>query len=231
MKSCHLLLVIALAIVSTTSYGQINLKKKAERKADQTIDNLLFGKKKKKAAESSTPSNPPVPSQPSSTSTSSSDDDNYTPQPVDWGSINYGETVHFSTLIDMLPETIYGFERSEKPEGAMYSTQGLTYSTGVKTYRKDGRELMISLSDYLNAEYLVGTQTQQYEYESTDGFMKSFEDGGMTGWISMEYDDQEGTLVATKANRFLVSINVQGTNESELRAIFGELDLSNLPAE
>ena len=231
MKSYHLFICIVLMLSAITSHSQINFKKKAEKKADQVIDDFLFGKKKKQAAEPSAPSTPLPPSSPESEPSGTEPATDYTPQPVDWANVDFGETTHFRILIDMLPESIYGFNRSEKPEGAMYSNQGLTYSTGMKTYRKDGRELLISLSDYLNAEYLVGAQSQQYAYESTDGFVKSFEAQEMTGWITMEYEDQEGSVVAIKAGRFLVSINVNGTNESELRAIFNELDFSNLPVE
>lgn len=227
MKKHHILYLV-LALGSTASFGQVQVKKKAEKKANQVLDNLLFGKKKKKSSEGTT-----TPTNPGSTTSNGSDNelDNYKPSPVDWGTLDMGKVIHFNSLINMLPEQTQGFVRSEKPEGAMYSTQGFTYSTGIKTYQKDGRELTITLSDYLGAEYLVGAQTQGYAYESTDGFMKSLEEGAFRGWVSMNYDGNEGTLMMTKGQRILVTVSTTGTSEGELKSIFRDLDLSQLPSE
>lgn len=227
MKKHHLLLITAFMLIGYTSTAQIKLKKKAEKKANDVIDNLLFGKKKKKASQTSSPNS-------SSTSTSGAAGgkiDSYTPKEVDWEGIDVGSTIHFSTLIDMLPESTQGFSRSEKPEGAMYSTAGFKYSTAIKQYNKDGQSLTISLSDYLGAEYLVATQTQKYEYESTDGFVKSIEEDGMSGWISVQYEDNQGSLVLTKAGRILLSISTTNTTESELKSILNDIDLSKLPIQ
>lgn len=229
MKKHHLLLLTLVTLFGFNSYGQIKIKKKAEKKANDVIDNLLFGKKKKAASSTSTPNSST--SDPSSPNGTSEKMDSYTPQPVDWEGIDVGSTIHFSTLIDMLPESTQGFSRTEKPEGAMYSTAGFKYSTGIKEYENGDRRLNISLSDYLGAEYLVTAQAQQYEYESTDGFVKSIEVDGMRGWITMQYDDSEGSLVLTKAGRILLSITTANTSESELKSILNDIDLTKLPIE
>ena len=228
MKKRHIVYFIALLCLVSYSDAQIRLKRKAEKKADQVIDNLLFGKKKKQQ-QSTTPTTPTTPTgMPENSSGGDNSVDDYTPKEVDWSGINLGETIHFSTLINMLPERTQGFTRSQKPEGAMYSTQGFKYSMGEKTYEKDGRQLTITLADYRGSEFLVGAQTQQMEYESTDGFAKSVESNGMQGWISIEYDDNQGNMVMTKKQRILVSIDTNGTNEGELKAIFDDLNLSRL---
>lgn len=232
MKYLQLLVMGCCLLISESTVAQLNLKRKAEKKADQVLDNLLFGKKKKKGTDTNEGTQTPSSSYPSGSSESNGDsDDDYIPKSVNWDGIDAGQTIHFTTLIDLLPEATQGFKRGEKPEGAMYSTQGFKYSTGMKEYRMNDRELTITLSDYLGSEGLINAQTQQYEYESTDGFMKSIESDGMAGWLAMEYKSAEGTIILTKGNRFLLSINTGGTNEEELRAILSDVDLSSLPLE
>ncbi len=234
MKTATLVL-LALTLNLYTSSAQINLKRKAEKKADQVIDDFLFGKKKKKQQANDTPSTPTTPDVSTGTSGGSEqnqNNDGYTPQDVDFNSLNLGESIHFNTLINMLPERTQGFTRQGKPEGARYTTGGSSFSTGSKTYQKGDREMTITLNDYLGAEYLASAQTaQQFEYESTDGYAKSVEIDGIPGWISYDYESKEGTLLLFKDNRFYATVQAYDTSEEELKAIAKDINLSRLKAQ
>lgn len=216
--------LVALIVICGTSHAQLNLKKKGERKANEIIDNFLFGKKKKNknSNEANTGG-----SQGSSNGGSTVDD--YIPAPVDFGSLDLTKSVSFQTLINMLPERTQGFARDGKPEGARYSTQGVSYSTAMKDYLNGSREMTITLNDYLGAEFYASAMTaQQYEYESTDGYAKSIEVDGMPGWISFENRNSEGTLFLSLSSRFYMTISAEGTSESELRAVASDVDLGRL---
>lgn len=220
------LLLFALTMIVFTSEGQIKLKNKAEKKANQVIDDLLFGKKKKNQESSSEDTGSRTVSE---SPTSSEKTDSYTPQDVDFATLEMGKSIHFNTLINILPEMTQGFLRNGKPNGATYNTQGISYSTGSKEYKNGDREMTITLNDYLGAEYFATAQTaQQFEYESTEGYSKSVEINGMKGWISYENDSKQGTLMLFKDERFFAIIQAENTSENELTAIANDLNLSRL---
>lgn len=228
MKKLSIILV-ALVGFSLATQAQLNLKKKGEKKANQVIDDFLFGKKKKKNNETSDNTSSPQAGGSSDTDGSVND---YTPEEVDFGSLDFSKSISFRTLINMLPERTQGFSRDGKPEGARYSTQGVSYSTGMKDYLNNGREMTITLNDYLGAEfYATALTAQQYEYESTDGYAKSIEVDGLAGWINFEYDSGEGTLFLSLSQRFYMTVQAEGTNEEELRAVASDVDLGRLQSK
>lgn len=227
MKKLSILL-LALFVLSFVGQAQINLKRKGEKKANEVIDNLLFGKKKKNKGNGGTES----PSSGGDSNTGGGEMDDYTPEEVDFGSLDYTKSISFRTLINMLPERTQGFSRDGKPEGARYSTQGVSYSTGIKNYLNNGREMTITLNDYLGAEfYATALTSQQYEYESTDGYAKSITVDGMAGWVNFEYDNGEGTLFLSLSERFYMTVQAEGSNEAELKAIASDVDLTRLQSK
>ncbi|MEM6643838.1 MAG: hypothetical protein AAF616_12735 [Bacteroidota bacterium] len=214
--------------VSSFAEAQIRLKNKAERKANQVIDDFLFGKKKKKNQDNGQGSGD---SSGSSTGTGSGNNtvDDYTPSNVDFGSLDFTQSISFRTLIDMLPERTQGFSRSAKPEGSRFSMQGASFSTAEKQYSNGDRNLQITLNDYLGAEFLAAAYTsQQYEYESTDGIAKSIEVDGIPGWINLDYNNNSGTIFLFLEQRFFTSVQADNTSESELKAIASDVNLGRL---
>ncbi len=230
MKKIVFTLVIALLATSYTN-AQIRIKKKAEKKADQVIDDFLFGKKKKKNQENS--GNESSTSEaPAGGNSGGGEVVDYTPQPVDFGSLDFTKSISFRVLMDMLPEQTQGFRREGKPQGARYSTQGVSYSFASKEYRNGDREMTISLNDYHGAEFIASAQSaQQFEYESTDGYAKSIEVDGIPGWISFEYGDNRGTLFLYLEQRFYATVQAENTSESELKAAASDIKLGRLKSE
>jgi len=151
---------------------------------------------------------------------------------VDFGSLDMTKSVSFRVLMDMLPERTQGFVRDGKPQGARYSTQGVSYSFASKDYRNGDREMTISLNDYLGAEYIATAQSaQQFEYESTDGYAKSIEVDGIPGWISYDYDDREGTLFLSLDQRFYATVQAENTTEEELKGAASDVKLGRLKSK
>ncbi|MEM6736493.1 MAG: hypothetical protein AAF620_10545 [Bacteroidota bacterium] len=226
MKKFVFILLIGLLTLSKAD-AQIEIKKKAEKKANQAIDDFLFGKKKNNEDNrSTTPSTEDV-----SYSTEGAMDD-YTPSEVDIESLDLSQRVDFRILIDMLPEQTQGFVRSEKPQGVGYTTQGASFSTASKTYSKGDREMNITLNDYLGAEYLASAQSaQQFEFESTEGYAKSIKIDGIPGWVNFDYSDNSGTIVLYLAARFYTTVQAENTSESELIAVASDVKLSRLQSK
>lgn len=233
MKRIAIILLLSILGTSYTN-AQILIKKKAEKKANQVIDDFLFGKKKKNSNQSSTSAgeSSSEPNTPIGSSPNQGEEDSYTPQPVNFGSLDLSKSVSFRVLIDMLPEKTQGFVREGKPQGARYNTQGVSFSTASKNYRNGDREMTITLNDYLGAEYFASAQTaQQFEYESTEGYSKSIEVDGIPGWISYDYGNKEGTMFLYLQQRFYATIQADNTSEEELKAAASDVKLSRLEAE
>lgn len=227
----YLLCLMAIVVVCFNADAQLNLKKKLEKKADQEIDKLLFKKKKKDSEDTDATYDVPGGGNVSSTGSSSSrSDDNYEPKPVDFGSLNGEELVHFTVLIDMLPEETNGYQRSEKPDGSIYKSASFNISTGSKEYLKDGKSLQLTLYDYKDAAMLYTSQAGQfYEYESTDGYTKTIEVGGYQGWVSQDYDDNNLTLFVGVKERYILTADMEGGVLEVVESIVKEIPVDKLP--
>ncbi len=229
-----ILFTVCIALIATSyTNAQIRIKKKAEKKANQVIDDFLFGKKKKNnGSENSSSEGSSTDAGSSGSSTTGGEVDSYIPEEVDFGSLDLANSVDFRVLMNMLPERTQGFSREGKPQGARYSTQGVSYSTATKSYVNGDREMNITLNDYHGAEFIASAQSaQQFEYESTDGYAKSIEVDGIPGWISYDYNDKRGTLFLYLAERFYTTVSADNTSEEELKGAAADVRLSRLKSK
>ena len=105
-----------------------------------------------------------------------------------------------------------------------------SYSYGTKIYEDGGEErLSINLYDYLFTAAMFGSYANAYEYETTEGIMKSVEVDGQPGWYSTTYESGTTQLSLIINNRFLLSINLKGASEEDMRSYASSLDLEKLP--
>ncbi|XOV93288.1 MAG: hypothetical protein ACFHWX_00990 [Bacteroidota bacterium] len=227
-----LLIMSLLAIGLFPASAQLNLKNKLERKADQVVDDLLFGKKKKDKDSGSSSSSSTTPGEASETY--KSDNDNapnggYVRKPVDYGSMNTGETVHFRQLIDFLPDNVGPFSLSDKPDGASMRFGEASYSSASKKYSNGDQDMSISIFDYLFTGALFGAYANAYKYESTEGMMKSIEVEGQPGWFSTTYESGSTQLTLVINNRFMLSISLEGASEDQLKEYVGTMEINKLP--
>ncbi len=224
----RILILTLLVMVIYPASAQLNLKKKFERKADEVVDDLLFGKKKKDKNSGST-----APSGEASETYKPENEDaplgGYVRKPVDYGRMNTGETVHFRDLIDFLPDDVGSYSLADKPDGASMRFGEASYSYAEKQYSNGDDDMSIMIYDYLFTGAMFGAYANAYEYETTEGIMKSVEVEGFPGWFSTTYESGETQLVLVINNRFMLNINRQGASESELSGYAGTMELSKLP--
>lgn len=225
-----LLILSLLAVVTYPASPQLNLGRKLERKADEVVDDLLFGKKKKNKDSGSSSSAPSGEANETYQSeNANAPNGGYVRKPVDYGRMNTGATVHFRDLIDFLPDDVGSFSLSDKPDGASMRFGEASYSYASKQYSHGDDEMSIMIYDYLFTGAMFGAYANAYEYETTEGIMKSVEVEGFPGWFSTTYESGETQLVLVINNRFMLNINQRGATEPELKSYAGTLELSKLP--
>lgn len=231
MKKSLLLLVVV--VWSTAAFAQINLGQKAEEKADQVIDELLFGKKKKKTTSSEDPEvvTPVSPTENYETSDNNESDPlgGYVQGEVDYDKLSSASTVPFRDLINFLPNKAGNYVLSQKPQGSTMKYGEWNYSFGQKVLSNGDKTLTIGIFDYLTAGALLTPYTQQYEYESTDGELKSVVVSDQPGWYSVNYGDGSSSLVLVVKNRYYVTYSGNDLSKEKLTEWASELKLNRLP--
>ncbi len=226
----RILILSLLAMVIYPASAQLNLKKKFERKADEVVDDLLFGKKKKDKNSGSTSTSPT--GEPNETYKPENEDaplGGYVRKPVDYGRMNTGETVHFRDLIDFLPDEMGSFSISTKPDGASMRFGDQSYSYASKVYNSGEEILDVIIYDHLFTSAMYGTYANAYEYETTDEVMKSIEVKGFPGWYNSRFESGESEMILIVKNRFMLSISLDGSTEADLINYASMLELEKLP--
>lgn len=227
-----LILCLLWCIVAETSFAQLNLKDKLSKKANEEIDDFLFGKKKKEKSTAEGDSETYEESSSIESYESSDDEDplgGYERQSVNYGSLTMSEIVGFRDLINFLPDHFGSYQLFEKPDGATMRYGEFRYSTGSKSYASGEEELKASVFDYLQTGTFLAAYANQYEYESTEGIMKSVEVKGQPGWYSADYTSDETHMVLVVNSRFLVMLSGVGLQENQLREFMETLDVEQLP--
>ena len=234
MKKLSIILSVFLFGGLSSTQAQINLKEKLSKKANQEIDNLLFGKKKNK--DNGSGSDSAQGETESSYEGEESYDDSdplkgYQRTSVNYGSLSANKVVGFRDLINFLPDSFGSFQLSEKPDGSTMRFGESQYSTASKAYQSKSKgELKATIFDYMETGALLAGYANQYEYESTDGIMKSVEVKEQPGWYTADYDSGESSITLVVNQRFIISLHGDGLSEDEFSQYVETLDVDMLPA-
>jgi PGF-CTERM protein len=127
------------------------------------------------------------------------------------------EAVHFSTLIEFLPNAPSGWD-GEEPSGMMYTIQDGTWSMATESYTKSGAEdttAEVGVMD--SAFYQVGWLAAWqgfYAYESTEGYAKTVTVDGYPAWEAYTKDSGEYTLFVGINDRFMAFINTKSDKDT-----------------
>jgi PGF-CTERM protein len=127
------------------------------------------------------------------------------------------QAVHFSTLIESLPDAPSEWE-GEEPFGMTHTYEGGTWSTAIKSYSKMGAEDVtadITISDY--ALYTTGWSAAWkgfYAFESTEGYAKSVTINGFPAWEVYSKDTNDYSLYVGINDRFLVFITTNSDKDT-----------------
>ncbi|MEQ8471930.1 MAG: hypothetical protein RIC35_12135 [Marinoscillum sp.] len=231
-----LLLCLLLLPAITVCNGQAKLKEKLSKKANQELDNLLFGKKdkEKNTSDPNTTQN----TNESDTEYGSETEDayggndplgGYKRSSVEYGSLSTTQVVGFRDLINFLPDDFGSYKLSSKPDGSTMKYGEYEYSSGMKAYENGSAELTASIFDYMQTGGILAAYTNKYEYESTEGMLRSIEVSGFPGWFTVDFESKSTSFALTVNNRFLITISGYGISEIEGRAYLQSMDLSSLP--
>lgn len=221
-------LMVFMSVLCTQTNAQINLRDKLNKKAEQEIDKILFGKKTNKQSTNTDESAETI-SESQEAVNMSDPLEGYERKSVDYGSLSHLEVVSFRDLINFLPDSFGNYSIAEKPDGGTMRYGEFQYSSGEKVYSGSNSELRASVFDYLQTGTFLAAYTSQYEYESTDGIVKSIEVKGQPGWYNADYDSGETSVTLVVNSRFLIMISGSDHDESTLKGYLNQLDIESLP--
>jgi PGF-CTERM protein len=137
------------------------------------------------------------------------------------------QAVHFSTLIEFLPDDPPGWD-GEEPEGMMYTIQDGSWSMANKGYTKSGDEDVtaeVGIMDsafYPVGWYALWSGPFAFEYESTEGYLKSATVKGYPAKEIYDKETEDYTLLVGINERFFVFVD---TNDGDKDTLY---DFANL---
>jgi PGF-CTERM protein len=140
------------------------------------------------------------------------------------------EAVHFSKLIEFLPDAPSGWE-GEEPEGMTLTYEEGTWSMATESYSKTGTEDVtadVAITDY--AFYTVGWSAAWqgfYAWESTEGYAKTTKVNGFPAWEIYDKDSNDYSLSVGINDRFMVLINTNSDKDT-LYAFANSIDYKGI---
>lgn len=225
--SFTLLLLLTISVCN----GQIKLKEKLSKKANQELDKLLFGKKDaSEKDEESSVADDSMESEPVTDTMDSDPLGGYHRTPVDFSSMTSSQVVGFRDLINFLPDQLGTYQLSSEPDGSTMKYGEYNYSSAMKQYEDGRSELSASIFDYVQTGAILAGYTNQYEYESSDGMLKSLELSGHSGWYTADFTNNTNTAALVVNNRFLIMISGVGLSEDQMKAYLQSMELPSLPS-
>ncbi len=139
------------------------------------------------------------------------------------------DPVHFSDLVDWLPNAPGGWTR-EDPEGSTTSMGEFRISQAETTYRRGDSRIDLSLIDsaYNPALYAPFLLAASFSQESTSSYDKGVTFGSHPGRESFTYTTQSGSLAVLVERRFILEIKGSGIEANELRQWWDRLNIGQL---
>ncbi len=136
--------------------------------------------------------------------------------------------VHFSKLIPFLPDPPSGWV-GEEPSGTMMTFDEWSWSTAERHYTKPGTYTGASIK-ITDGEYSWMIYWDQFfEYETTDGYLKSTSFKGYPAWEEHTKPDSY-TLWVGIDDRFVVIISVHESDRDTLYAFADRVDYRGIAA-
>lgn len=141
------------------------------------------------------------------------------------------EVVDFRKLKGVLPEKIAGLERTEN-DGQSTGAVGMKISTAQAQYEDGNRRLQITLTDAGGIPMLMmglaQWTTAEIERESDNEYERTTTINGYKAFERYNKRNKEGQISFIVAERYIVNIEGDNIEESELRQAMKALDLDEL---
>jgi len=145
------------------------------------------------------------------------------------------EPVEFSKLLPFLPEKVEGFV-AERPQGTTSSAMGFQLTEVSRVYHKGSAEgeetVTVKLTDGAGNQFFTAAHSAVAELntENAEGYEKGLTLDGFPAIERYTKESHEGSLTAFIANRYLVEIDIDGLESTEMQAWWKKLDAKKLAA-
>jgi hypothetical protein len=140
------------------------------------------------------------------------------------------QPVHFKELMAILAiDPPKDWKVSEKPKGTTLKSPVQMSEAEVEFRSGDQKKIEIKIVDGLGGMLPFVRMAQGMEMESSEEYMKPIEVQGFKGTENFKYKDKKGEITLPVANRFLVTIEGRGMDNTEvMKEVAGKLDLKKL---
>ncbi len=140
------------------------------------------------------------------------------------------QPVHFKELMAILAiDPPQDWKVAEKPKGKTLKSPVQVSEAEVEFKSGDNKEIEIKIVDGLGSMMPFMSMAQGMEMESSEEYVKPIEVQGFKGTEKFEYKDKKGEIILPVANRFLVTIEGKGMDDTKVMKQMAEkLDLKKL---
>ena len=139
------------------------------------------------------------------------------------------EPVSFRSLLEFLPD-VSGWEK-EKPEGESMSSP-VKFSQASTAYTKDDARIEVKIVDTAMSKLMTLPYqmflASGYSKESMSGYEKAAKLGGNPGWEKWDGESKHAEIGAIVAQRFLVTVEGNGTDIKTVQGVAAKIDLAKL---
>jgi hypothetical protein len=144
--------------------------------------------------------------------------------------IAQAQPVHFKELMAVLAiDPPQDWKVSKKPKGQTLKSPVQLSEAEVEFRSGDDKKIDIKIVDGLGSILPFMGMAQGMEMESSEEYMKPIEVQGIQGMEKFEYQNKKGEIILPVANRFLVTIEGKGMEDTEvMKEVAGKLDLKKL---
>jgi hypothetical protein len=149
-----------------------------------------------------------------------------------YSSFAQAQPVHFKELMAIVAvEPPQGWEVAKKPKGQTMKSP-IQMSEAEVEFKSGDKRLEVKIVDGLGGMMPLMGLMRGMEMESSEEYMKSIEVQGFKGTESYKYNEKEGDIKLPVANRFLVTIEGKGIDNTDvLKEVAGKLDLKKLAGQ
>ena len=137
--------------------------------------------------------------------------------------------ISFKELLGYLPQPPLGW-KADKPEGETNSFSSYSISQVRQNFTNGDKQIEVSIFDWAfnSALYTPFLLSTEFSQESTEGYNKGIKIGDIPGREEYSYSSEKGSLNLLVDSRFLIQIDGENIQDSELREWWGRIDRQSL---
>lgn len=141
------------------------------------------------------------------------------------------QAIHFSKLMELLPEPQSGWTADE-PTGGSYTVEDGSWSMAARTYKKgDNERATVTIMD--SAYYEVGLFTAWKSFvqmETSEGYFKTTKVKGYPAFETYSKSSKDYGLFVNVKDRIMVNIVVDNDDKDALTAIQNSINYAGIEA-